>query len=132
MPAEEQAANPWLVAGGVVFILLWALVHVALFYVLAAGGIVSEIFLVILRSVMLPGTAQTPASGSFVWVPALQACLGLTGLAGLPAGLAFFLKRKRKPLLLSSAAVFLLGLVVGFFSILAFLSHGLNWFFGGA
>lgn len=131
MTAEEKATNPWLIAGGVVFLLIWTLVHVALFYVLAAGGIVSEIFLTILRSVMLPGTSQTPASGNFVWIPALQACLILTGLSGLPAGLAVFFERKRKILLLTSAATFLLGLLVGLLSILAVISHGLNWFFGG-
>lgn len=129
MPPEEKATSPWLIACGVLFMILWALIHAALFYALAAGGIVSEILLTILRSVLLPGTADTPASDNFVWLPALKACLILTGFSGLPAGFAFFLKRKRKILLLSSVITFLLGLLVAFLSILALLSNGLKWFF---
>jgi len=122
MTNTKAPINPWLVVAGVAFILTWGAAHVGLYLFAAAGGIISEVLLGILRSVMFPGTTQGVQPESLLWIPWLKAGLVLTGLAGLPMGLSFFLSSQRLVLLLSAAVVMILGLLIGCYSLFILVS----------
>lgn len=126
MAQPGPKTNPWHIAAGVIFILLWALVHLALFYMVAAGGIVADVFLSIIRSILFPGTNSIAQPEPFTWIPALQFGLSLTGLAALPLTLSFFLSRRRKLLLLASIVAFVLGVLAGFYALVVFVSQALG------
>jgi hypothetical protein len=123
MTTTKPPINPWLVAAGIAFTFVWATAHVILYIFAAGGGIISELLLGILRAVMFPGTTQGAQPENLLWIPWLQAGLVLTGLAGLPLGLAFFLSSWRLWLLLSAAVVMILGLLVGCYSLFVLVSQ---------
>ncbi|MDZ4290038.1 MAG: hypothetical protein U0984_18880 [Prosthecobacter sp.] len=88
------------VIGGIVFIVVWALVHVVLFYLFFASGVLVDIMLKIVRSIMFPGESRTLTGDEvFGWTGILQTGLILAGAAGVPRGLAIFWRSRRKLLL---------------------------------
>ena len=84
------------VFGGVAFMVFWAVGHVVLFYGLAVSGILIDVFLAILKSVMLPGKASTGAHEMLGWEGTLRAGLIVAGVAGIPGGMAMFGGVRRK------------------------------------
>lgn len=125
LPSGNEKISGWLIAGTGAFLFFWAVFHVALFYLLFANGVILEIFLGILRQVMVPGSAQGPRPEVFSWVPAFQTGVIVSGLAGLPTGLAISWKSKRKILLLIGAGLFVLGLLAGALAIVLLLNSAL-------
>jgi len=109
--SATSTRGAWLTVTGIAFIAGWIAVHVCLFYVVCGGGIVTDILLNILRSVMFPGTANSPNPEIFSWIPSMRAGLILSGFAGVPAGLAFFWRGRRGVLLLSFVVAFVLGIL---------------------
>jgi len=122
-PTRENtpARDKWLLASGLVFIAGWVAVHVALFYLFFAGGMVMDILLRIARSILLPGTSVAgPGQPEiFGWGPFLQAGVILAGAAGIPAGLAFFWRRRRRALLWGFGFLFLAGLLLELYALFA-------------
>ena len=86
------------VLGGVAFMVLWGVGHVVLFYGLAVSGILIDVFLAILKSVMLPGKASTGAHEMMGWEGTLKAGLIVAGVSGIPGGMAMFGGVRRKVL----------------------------------
>jgi hypothetical protein len=115
-PIAPEPVRVWPIIGGIAFILLWIATHVGLFYLIFAQGFILEIFLNIVRSVMVPGTADTPRPEMFSWAPAMQIALTLSGLSGTVGGLAFFWRPHRKRLLLGCGAGLLIAAVCGIYS----------------
>lgn len=93
-------AGPKVKAGsvflGVAFMVFWAVVHVVLFYGLAVSGILIDVFLAILKSVMLPGKASSGAHEMMGWEGTLKAGLIAAGVAGIPGGMAMFGGEQRR------------------------------------
>jgi hypothetical protein len=118
------APNPWRVVLGISFIVVWVTVHVVLFYLLGAGGIVIEAMLGVAKSVVLPGLAMNPGSQTevFTWVPAFEAALALAGFAGIPAGLAIFWQSRRKVLLWTFGISLFLGVAGILYAIFLLIS----------
>ena len=115
--SATSTRGAWLTVTGIAFIAGWIAVHVCLFYLICGGGIVTDILLNILRTVMFPGTANSPNPEMFSWIPSMQAGLILSGAAGVPAGLAFFWRGRRGVLLLSFVVAFVLGILCDFYAI---------------
>jgi hypothetical protein len=84
------------VFGGVAFMVFWAVGHVVLFYGMAVSGILIDVFLGVLKSVMLPGKASTGAHEMMGWEGTLRAGLIVAGVAGIPGGMAMFGGERRK------------------------------------
>jgi len=120
------ALSPWPAVGGALFIIAWALIAWVLFYLIFANGLILEVLLNILRSVMVPGTTHSPRPEMLGWVPAMQAAILLAGAAGIPAGLAIFWRGRRKVLLLSFAAALTLGAVCGAYAVFLLISSSIT------
>ncbi|TSA33586.1 MAG: hypothetical protein D4R65_07450 [Verrucomicrobiaceae bacterium] len=117
-PASQTSTRgAWLTIAGISFIAIWIVVHVCLFYLICAEGIVMDVLLNILRAVMFPGTSNSPNPDILNWIPFLQAGLILSGVAGVPAGLAFFWRGQRGVLLLSFVIAFVLGILFDLYAI---------------
>ena len=86
------------VFGGVAFMVFWGVVHVVLFYGLAVSGILIDVFLAILKSVMLPGKASTGAPAMMGGEGTVKAGLIVAGVSGSPGGMAMFGGVRRKVL----------------------------------
>lgn len=112
-PALPPAANrPAMVVAGVLFIVFWGICHVVLIWFAFAGGFLLDILLEIFKTVTLPGLVINSRSPGMEmgWAIPLQIGVGLTGVAGIPAGLAFFWQGRRKLLWLIFAGLFVAGL----------------------
>ena len=123
---RSPARSPWPVVGGTFFIIVWVLLAWALFFLIFANGLILELLLNILRSVMVPGTAHSPRAEMRGWVPAMQAAIVLAGAAGIPAGLAFFWRDRRKALLLGFATALALGALSGIYAVYLLVSSAIT------
>ncbi len=123
---RSPARSPWPVVGGTFFIIVWVLLAWALFFLIFANGLILELLLNILRSVMVPGTAHSPRAEMLGWVPAMQAAIVLAGAAGIPAGLAFFWRDRRKALLLGFATALALGALSGIYAVYLLVSSAIT------
>lgn len=99
------------VIAGVSLIVVWGLVHIVLFYLIAGGGIVVAVFLQAILSILFPGRSLAAGADVMGWIVPLQVGLTLGGIAGIPAGLAIFWKEHRK-LLWSLFGVSFLGAAI--------------------
>ncbi|MFZ4774186.1 MAG: hypothetical protein ACOYM3_02405 [Terrimicrobiaceae bacterium] len=123
---RSPAYSPWPVVGGTLFIIAWVLMALILFYLIFANGLILELLLNILRSVMVPGTTHSPRPEMLGWVPAMQAAIILAGAAGIPAGLAFFWRGRRKALLLGFATALVLGALCGIYAVYLLISSAIT------
>lgn len=98
-----------LVIAGTLFMVFWVTLHYVIYIVCFAGGMVGDLFLTIFRGTQLPGT-MNESRPMFAWGPFLQAALILSGLSGVAAGFAIFLRDCRGRLLLIAATLFVLSL----------------------
>lgn len=124
--ARTPVRSPWPVVGGTLFIIAWVLIAWALFFLVFANGLILELLLNILRSVMVPGTAHSPRPEMLGWLPAMQAAIILAGAAGIPAGLAFFWRGRRKALLAGFATALVLGAVCGAYAVYLLISSAIS------
>jgi hypothetical protein len=113
---QPPPRSPWPVVGGTLFIIAWVIIAWILFYLFIVNGLILEMLLNILRSVMVPGSASSPRPEMLGWVPAMQSAIILGGAAGLPAGLAFFWRGRRKALLLGFVTALVLSVVCGIYA----------------
>lgn len=120
------AHNIWLPILGIVFIVVWIGSAVVLFYIFGGGGIVADVLLAIVRSVMFPGTANQSRPEMLDWIPSMRIGMILAGAAGIPAGLAIFWQSWRKSLLLGFTAAFLAGVLVLLYSLYTLLSSAFS------
>jgi hypothetical protein len=96
---------------GILFFLVWAVVHVILFYSFFISGVIVDILITLIRSICLPGTVinQSSAPLSMNWLGFLVTGLSIAGAAGIPGGLAFFWKSRRRTLW----SIFWVALILG-------------------
>jgi hypothetical protein len=88
----------------------WIFTHIILFYLLFTSGVLLEIFVILVKSILFNGgTAKGNPQDVFGWAGPLQAGLTATGTAGIPLGLAIFWRNRRKTLL----RLFWIALAVG-------------------
>ncbi len=109
--------HPGWIALGIAFIVLWALAHVVLLGLSFTSGLLLDIALVIFKSVSLPGLMTRSQSMQMAWVTPLQIGILLTGLAGIPAGLLFFLQNRRSMLWLAFSLCLLLGVAFDLYAV---------------
>lgn len=109
--------HPGWIALGIAFIVLWALAHVVLLGLSFTSGLLLDIALVIFKSVSLPGLMTGSQSMQMAWVTPLQIGILLTGLAGIPAGLLFFLQNRRSMLWLAFSLCLLLGVAFDLYAV---------------
>jgi len=83
-----------------------------LMYLLYVGGFLLDLFLFFVKIVTLPGTVINSPGMEMAWVVPLTIGLVFAGVAGFPAGLAFFWRGRRLMLSAVFAGMFLIG--VGF------------------
>lgn len=123
-PTAKPGTPVGLIVAGTLFILVWVALHCLIFVLGAAGGIVGEVLLTIFRGTQLPGTANE-SRPLLAWEPFFQTAVVLSGLSGVAAGTAIFLKEWRGRLLLAAAALFLLSLPVAFYAVWVLLKTSL-------
>ncbi len=125
-PALLTPSTPTISAGSVVlgltFIIVWTLAHVILFGLSFASGLVLDILLMTFKNLTLPGLVANNPGMEMAWMIPLQIGVVLTGLAGVPAGLAMFWHRYRKRLWLTSGILLLAGLAVDGYAIFRIFS----------
>jgi len=124
--SQRPTRSPWPFVGGTLFIIAWGLIAWLLFYLLFVNGLVLEILLNILRSVMVPGSASSPRPEMLGWVPAMQVAIILAGAAGIPAGLAFFWRDRRKALLLGFATALVLSVFCGIYALYLLIASAIT------
>jgi len=115
-PSTPTISTGWMILG-ITFIIIWGLAHVVLLWLSFAGGLLLEILLGMFKNVTLPGLVINNPGTEMAWMTPLQIGVILTGLAGLPAGLAMFWHRYRKRLWLSFAGLLALGLAIDLYAI---------------
>ncbi len=110
---HETSSSPGIgrIIGGIALMAFWALVHVVVFYLFFASGFVVDVILGVVKSVMFPGAAinSTEPHKMFEWAGFLQAGLIIAGAAGVPAGLALWMKNRRKVLWLGFWVMLIVG-----------------------
>jgi len=112
---------------GVTFIVVWLLVHVALFYLFLTSGMLTDLLLYFARMIMFPGGAQQPdGTQLFNWGGTLQAGLIVAGAAGIPAGLAIFWRSRRKMLLWMFAGALLAGLLIEIYAVYTLFANAFS------
>ena len=89
-PSLEPPFKTGQVIAGVSLTVVWVILHVVLFYLLAASGIIFVAFLESILTFLFPGRSLNNPMGSLDWILPLQVGLTLGGIAGIPAGLAIF------------------------------------------
>lgn len=124
-PAPKTLHPGW-TALGITFIVLWVLAHIVLFFLSFLGGFFADLMLYFLKGVMLPGLVINSSGMEMGWVVPLQIGVTLAGLAGIPAGLAFFWRSYRLRLLLLSGGLFLGGLAFEIYAIYRLIADSLG------
>lgn len=96
----EAPVNGVMIALGIFFMMGWLGVAFVL------GG------MKLMASLMANDSGSSSGTAHLAFIGAMMTGQVLTGLAGIPAGTAFFLKGKRKRMLWIFAAMFLPGIVI--------------------
>lgn len=96
---KERASTAWVVCG-ILFILLWIIAHVAW-----AG-------LAFMADVMANDSGMAAENKHMMLIFGMLGGQVLCGAAGIPAGMAFFWRRKRKLLLWLFAILFVVGALI--------------------
>lgn len=99
LPARPPVKTALLVSGGVLFTVLWILAHVVWAY------------MAFIANVMANDSGRATGEQQMWLIGGMFAGQVLAGAAGIPAGLAFFWRGRRKRLLGIFAAVFLAGVL---------------------
>ena len=109
---------------GIIFILGWTLTHVVLYYLLAVSGFLVDAILAFIRSFLFPGSPARTLD--FGWTFSLTVGLVLAGAAGIPAGLAIFMRERRKKLLRGFLVTFAAGIVFELYAAFSLLSNAFS------
>jgi len=121
-PSLEPPFKTGHVIAGVSLTVVWVILHVILFYLLAASGIIFVAFLESILTFLFPGLSLNNPMGSLDWILPLQVGLTLGGIAGIPAGLAIFWRARRKLLWTLFGVAFLGALIFEIYSVVRLFS----------
>ncbi len=121
-PSLEPPFKTGQVIAGVSLTVVWVILHVVLFYLLAASGIIFVAFLESILTFLFPGRSLNNPMGSLDWILPLQVGLTLGGIAGIPAGLAIFWRARRKLLWTLFGVAFLGALIFEIYSVVRLFS----------
>jgi hypothetical protein len=121
MPTTPRSGAGRIVAG-IAIAGVWAAAHWVLFYLVAAGGILTDLALVIIRSIMFPGWTAPASATEFAWSVPLEAGFILAGAAGVPLGASLIWRQRAKLLRRIFWVVFLAGIAAGLFALFNFIS----------
>ena len=122
-PSLEPPFKTGQVIAGVSLTVVWVILHVVLFYLLAASGIIFVAFLESILTFLFPGRSLNNPMGSLDWILPLQVGLTLGGIAGIPAGLAIFWRARRKLLWTLFGVAFLGALIFEIYSVVRLFSN---------
>jgi len=114
------------IIAGLAFMVVWALAHVVLFYLMGVGGILTQAFVLLLKAFLFPGTSQTAGPAALEWTVMLTAGTSLAGAAGVPAGLAIIWRHRRKMLMRYFWLAMLAGIVCELIAFGTFVSGALS------
>ena len=90
LPSDtNDAPNKGKIFGGMVIMAAWIFLHVVLFYLFAGSGVLVEIFVGFVKTILLNDNNAFPSIGH-AWEGTLKTGLVLAGSAGIPLGLAKF------------------------------------------
>lgn len=110
LPPRSPVRTALLVSGGILFCGVWMLFHVVWAYMAFVANVMAN-------------DSGRATGGQQMWlIGGMFAGQVLAGAAGIPAGLAFFWRGRRKRLLVTFVAVFLTGVLcqgIAFFSFFA-------------
>jgi hypothetical protein len=116
MPPPDATAAPgfWAICLGIAFIVIWLALHVAWGFVFLVSDVMLEILVLLVKPILFPGLALNPAKNSPPPEMCWRTLAGViaAGLAGIPAGLAFFWRDHRLALLITFAALFIIGVLL--------------------
>ena len=97
--ALARPVSPWLIAGGILFILVWGAVWTLLIAMSLMGTLMAN-----------DGGAASSENHSAMILGVLISQV-LTGLSGIPAGLAFFWRSRRGLMLILFAILLVIGIL---------------------
>lgn len=127
---HETPSSPGVgrIIGGIALMTVWALVHVVVFYLFFTSGFIIDVILGVAKSVMFPGAAinSTEPHQMFQWAGFLQAGLIIAGAAGVPAGLAMWMKNRRKMLWLGFWIMLIVGGILELSAIFILVSNAFS------
>jgi hypothetical protein len=125
-PPLEPRFQTGQVIAGISLTVIWAFLHVVLFYLVAVSGIIFVAFLEGVLTFLFPGRAMTSPVISLDWILPLQIGLTLGGLAGVPAGLAIFWRGRRKQLWTLFGVTLFGALIFEIYAVVRFFSEAFN------
>ena len=106
-PATHGAGR---IIGSIAAILIWVGVHVVLFYLVFASGFFIDLFLRMLRTILM-NDSRAMGEMSLAWAVPLQIGMILTGLSGVPGGLAIVWSQRRRALVWTFFIAFAIGVL---------------------
>ena len=121
MPTTTRSSAGRIIAG-ISIAVVWAAAFWAMFYVVAVGGILTDIALLLVRSIMFPGWKAPASAADFAWSMPLEAGFILAGAAGVPLGASLIWRQRDRLLRRIFWVVFLAGIAAGLFALYRFLS----------
>ncbi|MCX6972091.1 MAG: hypothetical protein NTV93_18345 [Verrucomicrobia bacterium] len=109
---SESPATPGAgrIIGSIAAILVWAGVHLVLFYLVFASGFFIDLFLRMLRTILM-NDSRAMGEMSLAWAVPLQIGMILTGLSGVPGGLAIVWSQRRRALVWTFFIAFAIGVL---------------------
>ena len=90
MPTTDRSSFGRITAG-ISLAVVWAAAHWVMFYLVAAGGILTDFALLLIRAIMFPGWKAPASATDFAWSVPLEVgfirVFWIVFLAGIAAGL---------------------------------------------
>ena len=117
---SESPANPGAgrIIGAIAAILVWGGVHLVLFYLVFASGFFIDLFFRMLRTILM-NDSRAMGGMSLAWAMPLQIGMILTGLSGVPGGLAIIWSQRRRTLVWTFCITFVIGVLFEIFALLS-------------
>lgn len=120
MSNPPAARSPTRIVLSSLAIIVWVLVHLILFYLVFVSGFFMDLTIRMLRAIFM-NDAPALQDLSLAWVTPLQIGMALTGLAGIPGGLAIFWKQERRLLFWTFLGAFVTGVLFEIYAVLSLL-----------
>ena len=121
MPTTDRSSFGRITAG-ISLAVAWAAAHWVMFYLVAAGGILTDFALLLIRAIMFPGWKAPASATDFAWSVPLEVGFILAGAAGVPLGASLIWRQRAKLLRRVFWIVFLAGIAAGLFALFNFFS----------
>ena len=124
MPATDRSSFGRITAG-ISLAVVWAAAHWVMFYLVAAGGILTDFALLLIRAIMFPGWKAPASATDFAWSVPLEVGFILAGAAGVPLGASLIWRQRAKLLRRVFWIVFLAGIAAVLFALFNFFSSAI-------